>query len=265
MDKIVKQEAGNEDEESFMNHITIKNEPGTSEVLVKQEAGNEDEESFKNRITIKNNPGISEVFVKQEVGNEVEESLMSRISIKNEPGTPKVLKQEKDLTNARTQSHRDDNLINKYTNSTVLVAKEIPLKTECTEDDHHDGYILLPKPPQTDFISYSVPTEDYFKKEIFEHSEFVNHGENKDIVLHSTDTVQKYSEISKTGLADSDAVKVETHSNSNTKTRDPICELKITRVQTVLPEGVTSGFIKDPEQGIIAKPVKDNSPDSDAM
>ena len=46
MDHIVKQEAGNEVEESFIGRITIKNEPGTSEVLVKDEPGNEDEESF---------------------------------------------------------------------------------------------------------------------------------------------------------------------------------------------------------------------------
>ena len=40
MDQIVKQEAGNEVEETLIGRITIKNEPCTSEVLVKDEAGN---------------------------------------------------------------------------------------------------------------------------------------------------------------------------------------------------------------------------------
>ena len=129
MDRIVKQELGNKDEESFMSHITIKNEPGTSEILLKQEAGNKDEELFMGRITIKNEPGTSEVLVKQEAGNDDEETFMDHITIKNEPDTSEVLiKQEEDITNAHTKSHSDKNLIKEYTNSPVSVAKEIPIK-----------------------------------------------------------------------------------------------------------------------------------------
>ena len=260
MDKIVKQEIENEDEELFMAHITIKSEPGTSEVLVKQEAGNEDEESFMSRITIKNEPGTSEV--KQEAGNE-EESFKSYIAIKNEPRTSEdLVKQDNDCTNARNQSHRENTMINKYmyTNSSVLVAKEIPLKTEYAEDGHHDGAKLSPKPPPTDFISWAVRTEDYVKKDMFECTKLINNGENKDIVLHSTDTVKKDIGVSKTGLdAVSEAVKVETHLNGNTTTRNPICELNIAREQNVLTEKVTSEFPEDHGQETMVKPVKDKS------
>ena len=231
MDKIVKQEAGNKDEESFNSHIAITNEPGASEVLVKQEAGNEDEESFMSRITIKNEPGTSEV----------------------------VVKQEEDLPNSPTESYSDDQLISEHTNSSVPVAKEIPLKMEYAENDHHDGAILITKPPQTNFIICSG-TEDHLKEDILEHRELIDSGENEGIVLHSSDAVQNYVDISKTGLiAVSDAIKVETHINTYTKTRDTMCELKITRMQTVLPEEVASEFMEDPGQKIIVKPVKDKS------
>ena len=225
------------------------------------EARNEDEESFISRISIKNEPHTSEVLAKQETGNEDEESFMSRITIKNEPNTSEVLvKQEEKLTNARTQSLRDDNLIIENTNSSVPVAKEIPFKTEYAEDDNHHGALLLPTPPETNFIRCSIPTEERLKKDILEHSELVNKRENEHIDLHRTDAVQKYSDISKIGLGTvSDTVKVETHLHTNTKTRDPIYELNITRVHSVLPDEVTSEYVEDLGQGITINPVKDNS------
>ena len=119
---------------------------------------------------------------------------------------------------------------------------------------------MLPTPTLTGFIRSSVSTEDHLTSIILEHSELVNNGENEDIDMHSTDPVQKDSDISKTGLGTvSDAVKIETHLDTNINTRDPICELKFARVQTVLPAEVTSEFMKDPGQGIMIKPVKDNS------
>ena len=202
--------------------------------------------------------------MKQEVWSENEESFMSRITIKNEPGTSEVLvKQEEDLTS--TKSHREDYLIEENRDASVLAAKEEQLlKTMYTEDDNYDGAIILRKtPPAEGFISCSVSTENNevnYKDGVSKHSEFIDHGENKSTDLQNTDTFQEYSDISKTELGvTNDAVKVETHLN-NTERKDPIYDLKITRVQTVLHEEVTSEFMQDPGQDIMVKPVKDNSP-----
>ena len=106
---------------------------------------------------------------------------------------------------------------------------------------------MLRKSPQTDFIRCSIPKETNFKKDVFEHSKLCNSGESEDIDPRSIDTIQLYNDISKTRLgAVNDAVKLETHLNSNTKGRDPICELKITRVHTgtILPEEIPLNFCK---------------------
>ena len=206
-----------------------------------------------------------DTIVKQDAQVESEESFMSSITIKHEPGTIEVLvEQEKEVASESINSRREDRLIHEDTDSSTLVAKEqILLKTDHAVDDCHDEITTWVKSPwTTGFISCSSSTKniEINYKDISDHSDLFDCGENKGIVLHSTDTAQKYGDVSKTGLRIvGDAVKAEKHQNTITKERDPICKLNITRVRTVPSEEETTDFIQDPQQDTIVKLVTNKS------